>query len=168
MSKYFNVLSMPVDIRCLAPYGLDVEDVFTVRDLLATMNHVLFLTLERLETVTGYIGPEVCQLDITQLCTMREKIRSDDVLMFQLKPAIEAAGEAIDWYEEDERLKKQFDGALTRVCNKYPVMIHVIHNSRPTEVEFQRARHSCFTQVTADHVPRRSSRVRRQTEFYYF
>jgi hypothetical protein len=167
---YINVLPLPVDIQALVPYGL-TADACSRTELLQTLNHVLFLTLTRLEEVTGFICPERDRLSLSERYDMREQIRQDDIIMLNLRPAILAAADAIDYIEEEQRLSKRFPGAITRICDRYSVMIDVIHNDRGTD--FQRARHDGFTQVPmsqvprADHMPRRSNRVKKQREFYY-
>ena len=157
MSRYFNTLPLPVDTKCLVPYGLPADDVFSVAELREVISHVLFLTLQRLETISGRIFSELCQLDYSSRCDLRENIRQDDILMLELKPAFETAAASIDYLEEQLREDKGFPDVISRMCDKFPGLIDVFHNNRGDD----------FIKHVV-HIPRRSCRVKRQTQFYYY
>jgi hypothetical protein len=145
---YSTVFPMPIDCSILDSFGLPEE--FTLHDLRGVTSHVLFLIITSMEKVLGCTYIEMKYIESSDRIN---QFKSDFHLMKNLRPALLVATSAVDYMEK--HLSRDIDPSLKRILNCYPIISDVINNSYVDELEL------------FEPVARRSTRARKQTEFYY-
>ena len=156
MSLYTN-FSMPVDIEPRHQYGLPHE--FTPRDIRSVNSTLLFKIICRIEEVLGCLFFEMPR-EVAHVNgpLFRNKIRGDNILMTQLRPAFVLSCCVTDYiwglglWDTNSVLPSPH--TMQEYIDSYPALAHLIYDS-PDYLAYSTT------------FPRRSPRVKKQREFYY-